>query len=355
MKPVRPVTVLIVDDSATVREAAAGILGRDPDVAVIGTAADGLEAAAMNAALAPDVILMDLVMPVMDGLAATRRIMAERPAPIVVHSSSVNRGEKFDAWSALAAGALAAIEKTDADVDPVRWEKELIRTVKAAARITPCRRAAGGENGRIAEAPAPFGTGPYNLLALGASTGGPGVIANLLRGLRRGFPLPVLLVIHIGGGTDASFADWLNGASDFRAAFAADGESVKKRRADRVFIAPPDRHMTLESMTIRLTDGPPVNYFRPSIDVLFSSIAENRRLHPIAVLLTGMGNDGARGLKAVKDAGGYTICQDEATSVIFGMARAAIELGGARAVLPDRQIARRINTLVNASQKGASV
>jgi two-component system chemotaxis response regulator CheB len=336
VKPVRPVTVLIVDDSATVREAAARILGRDPDVAVIGTAADGLEAAAMNAALAPDVILMDLVMPVMDGLAATRRIMAERPAPIVVHSSSVNRGEKFDAWSALAAGALAAIEKTDADVDPVR-------------------RAAAGENGRIAETPAPFGTGHYNLLALGASTGGPGVIANLLRGLRRGFPLPVLLVIHIGGGTDASFADWLNGASDFRAAFAADGESVKKRRADRVFIAPPDRHMTLESMTIRLTDGPPVNYFRPSIDVLFSSIAENRRLHPIAVLLTGMGNDGARGLKAVKDAGGYTICQDEATSVIFGMARAAIELGGARAVLPDRQIARRINTLVNASQKGASV
>jgi two-component system chemotaxis response regulator CheB len=307
----------------------------------VGEAENGRQAVDANEKLRPDVILMDLDMPVMNGPEAVEQIMGALACPIVILSSFANRGEKFKTWDAMLAGAVAGIEKTDVAKNPQRWEKELIRTVRAAARIKVKKR--GGtllekrEEKSVEERP-PDAAGSYNVVAIGGSTGSISVIAKIVRAFPADFKLPVLLVVHLADTQDDSFAQWLGGQCRLPAAYARGGEKLTGKRAG-VLIAPSHRHMVVTNGAIRLDASEPVNFCRPSVDVLFGSLARDKRMTPIGVLLTGIGRDGARGLKAIKNNGGYTICQDKTTSIVFGMPKAAIQMGGAHKVLPDYEIA----------------
>ncbi len=334
------IRVLIVDDSLTVRKRVRETLERSPELSVVGEAADGREAVAETRRLLPDVVVMDIVMPVMDGIEAVKRIMRSTPRPIVILSSSLNRGELYRIWDAMLEGAVARIEKTGAVREPARWEKELIRTVRAAARINPGRWEISGSTPVPAAAPET----DYNVVAFGASTGGPGVLARILLGFPADFALPVLLVIHSSDSGERSFAHWLRGHCPLAVVPAGGGERITEM-AGKVVVAPPGRHMVVRRGRIRLLDSPPVNFSRPSVDVLFDSLAQAVDMRPIGVLLTGIGEDGARGLKAIRETRGYTICQDESTSIVFGMPRVAIALGGADLVLPDFRIAEEIGSL----------
>lgn len=344
------IRVLVVDDSLTVRKEVGRILIQEPGIVIIGEAADGQEAVTAAQDLRPDVIVMDIVMPVMSGLEAVQHIMAAVPCPIVILSSFINRGERYKTWDAMVAGAVACIEKTDAEKNPLRWEKELVRTVQAAARIKVgilkhYRAPAGRDKEKIEDLPPLDTAGRYNVVAFGGSTGSIGVIGIVLRAFPADFELPVLLIIHLSDTQESTFAQWLDSRCRLRVAFASGDEKLVDQRA-KVLIAPPGRHMIVTDGIIRLVASEPVNFCRPSVDVLFDSLSRDSRAKPIGVLLTGIGRDGARGLKAIKEQRrGYTICQDEATSIVFGMPKAAIEMGGAHAVLPDHEIARKIMKL----------
>ncbi len=347
-KPKSEIRILVVDDSLTVRKRIIKILESAPEFTVVGEAGDGSEAIEQMKILRPSVILMDIVMPVMSGLAATEYIMSHQPTPIVIHSSSENRGEAYKIWDAMKAGALAKIEKTDAEKDPERWQKDLLLTLRAASRVRVAKRRKPALTGQAVENPLirPRGrAGDYNLIAIGASTGGPGVIVNILKNFPSHFSLPILLVIHIGTSANMAFAEWLNDNCRLDVSFATHGKSLDGLKG-HVIVAPPDRHMVLEDNRICLSDAPPVNFCKPSVDVFFQSIAKDVSKSPIAVLLTGMGKDGALGLKAIKDGGGHTICQDESSSVVFGMPKAAIDMGAADEVLPDGRIEERIMAVI---------
>jgi two-component system chemotaxis response regulator CheB len=180
---------------------------------------------------------------------------------------------------------------------------------------------------------------PYRLIAIGASTGGPSAVVDVLRGLPPSFPLPILLVIHIGKAFAAGLAEWFDGQSPLRVAYARDGEALPEPGAARVIMAPPDFHLVLSQGKLRLTKDGERHSCRPSVDVLFESLARELGNQGAACLLTGMGRDGAEGLLAIRRAGGLTLAQDEATSIVFGMPREAILLGAAERVLPLEQFA----------------
>ena len=188
------------------------------------------------------------------------------------------------------------------------------------------------------------GTGDYNIVAIGASTGGPGVIINILKDFPADFRLPILLVIHMPDSSGNTFAEWLNQNCSLNVRTASEGDLLNRANG-KVFVAPPGKHLIIKHNKIQFIDSPPVNFCRPSIDILFQSLAEDHGLRPIATLLTGMGQDGAIGLKDIRNNGGYTICQDETTSIIYGMPRVAEKMGAASIVLPDYQIAGKIISL----------
>lgn len=345
------IRVLLVDDSVTVRKQIARILSEEQGMAVAGEAANGRQAVDANKKLRPDVIIMDLDMPIMSGPEAVERIMTTLPCPIVILSSFLNRGEKFKTWNAMLAGAVARIEKTDAEKNPLLWEKELVRTVQAAARIKvgkSCMRlpAKGGEKS-IEKSP-PDNVCSYNVIAIGGSTGCLGVIVRIMDVIPAGFGLPILLVVHLADTQDSTFGQWLGSHCRLPVAFAGGGEKLTEKKA-HVLIAPPHRHMIVTDGVVRLDKSEPVNYCRPSVDVLFDSLSRDNHLKPIGVLLTGIGRDGACGLKTIKDQGGYTICQDEKTSTVFGMPGAAIQMDSACAVLPDYEIASKILELTGSN------
>jgi two-component system chemotaxis response regulator CheB len=335
-----PLRVLVVEDSLTVRQRLVEVLATDPEVVVVGQAGDGHRAVELCLQLQPDVITMDMMMPTMTGLAATERIMAHRPTPILIVSSSTNRGELFQMYQALAAGAVDVLEKPLGDDSDGAWETKFLSTLKLVARI----RVITHLRGRLgtpqpAPVPVPFAgpSRPFTLAAIGASTGGPAAIVEVLRALPADFALPVLLVLHIGAPFGASFADWLDGQVGLQVRFALDGQPLDGPPG-RVLMAPPEQHLTVQGGRLRLHAGPERHSCRPSVDVLYDSIARETGASAAACLLTGMGRDGAAGLLAIRQAGGFTIAQDEATSVVYGMPREAALLGAAERVLPLRQI-----------------
>ena len=342
------IRVLVVEDSLTVRKRIVEVLQSDPEVEVIAEAEDGRRCIELCQELKPDVITLDMVMPVMSGLAATEYIMAYFPTPIVIVSASMNRGDLFRTYEALAAGAIEVLEKPGDDERDGDWESRLIFTVKVASRvkvITHPRlrlaspRATARHAGTVAE-------GPIELIAIGASTGGPGAIVEILRGLPADLAVPILLVVHIDEAFGKSFAEWLDGQSSLRARLAVDGEPLPARG---LVMAPPDHHMILRDGRLMLTRDPARHSCRPSVDTLFDSLVP-QGAHVAACLLTGMGRDGAEGLLAIRRAGGVTIAQDEATSIVFGMPREAIALGAALHVLPLDRIAATLSTLAKASR-----
>jgi len=334
VSPSARLRVLVAEDSVTVRRRIVEVLRAEPDIDVVGEAADGGQAIELCARLNPDVMTLDMVMPVMSGLAATEHIMAWCPTPIVVVSSSFNRGEMFHAYDALAAGAIEVLEKPSgrAVLDDA-WERTLISTVRLASRINvvshPRARLRAAGRPRVAGA----GGTPAHLVAIGASTGGPAALVRILSALDRRFPLPILVVLHIGRPFGEGLADWLSGHTGLPVSQVKDGEPLPAPGEGRVLIAPPEAHLEVARGLLRLTSAPERHSCRPSIDVLFESIARTPCDGVVACLLTGMGRDGAAGLLALRRAGALTIAQDEASSVVYGMPKEAAEIGAAARVL----------------------
>jgi two-component system chemotaxis response regulator CheB len=332
------IRVLVVEDSLTVRKYLVNVLQSDPDLEVLAEAEDGKQATELCASLRPDAVSMDMMMPVMTGLEATEHIMAYCPTPILVVSASTNRGELFKTYDALSAGAVDVLEKPSGAETDQQWEQAYRRAIKMVSRIKVithprARLARRDVASREREIAAPRG-GPYRCVAIGASTGGPGAVAQILRGLPADFPLPILLVIHIGAPFGRAMAEWLDTLSPLRVTTAVAGQMLPPVGQARVVLAPPDRHLVLRGNRLWTTADPERHFCRPSVDVLFESLAHELRHAAIACLLTGMGADGAAGLLAIRRAGGFTLVQDEETSVVFGMPREAIALGAATSILP---------------------
>jgi two-component system chemotaxis response regulator CheB len=340
------IRVLITEDSPTMRILLKNILESDADLKVIGIAVNGEDGVRQALALKPDIITMDIHMPGMDGFEATRHIMEQRPTPIVIVSSSIARSEMMIAFNAMQAGALEVIEKPTAVTHPdfAVLRERLITTVKLMSEVKVIRRyrphalVRSQSDGRARPGR------PYALLAVGASTGGPAALNTFFKGLPPAFPLPVVVVQHMTIGFTAGLAAWLQLESRLPVKVADEGEYLQP---GTIYIAPDDTHIQVVNRgLIGLSKAPPVSHVRPSATVLFESVARVYGGEAIGVLLTGMGDDGARGLKAMCDRGAATIAQDEATSAVYGMPKMAVELAAANQVLPLPQIAGAVLALV---------
>lgn len=330
-----PISVVIVDDSPSVRAVLRRFLARAEEIRVLGEAADGVAALEAVERLKPDVLLLDLVMPRLDGFAVLERLARSGGPPTVVLTSRADRAEVRAAFEALTAGAVELVPKPE---DPDSWRQlsETLPGVLKAAAASATRPAAPV----APAAPAPRlepGAAPLRWLALGASTGGPAALRDLLAALPRPLPVPVLVVQHIARGFEAGLADWLGSTLGLDVRVAVEGERPAK---GAVRIAPGGAHLRLggdERLTLD-PETPPRRGHRPSVDVLFESVAAAAPRGAAAALLTGMGTDGAEGLLALRRAGAACFAQDEASSAVWGMPRAAIEAGGAEAVLSPRAI-----------------
>ena len=331
-----PVRVLVVEDSTVQRAHLVRLLEADRDIQVIGEAADAVEAVNLTAALQPDVVTLDLHIPGGGGQQAIEQIMGQTPTPILVLSARVTNVAAAPAVEALVAGALDAMPK------PTTWtqddESELRRRVRLLRGVTVLRhrrsrlpaRTVSGPASSAADAPASC------LVVIAASTGGPPALAQLLAGLA-GVRAPVLVVQHIHGEFVDGLAAWMRRVTPLEVRIATDGETA---RPGVVYIAPADTHLHVtHGFRLALHADPPATH-RPSADELFCSAAEHVGRSTIGVVLTGMGDDGVKGLLAIRNRGGLTIAQDEATSAVFGMPRAAQVAGAAVQVLPLGAIAK---------------
>jgi len=336
------IRVLVAEDSATMRELLVAVLTSDPELIVAGEAKNGLEAVEMARRLRPDVIVMDVRMPVMDGLEATKRIMVEVPTPIVIVSGSFDVREIEVSMHALRLGALSVLPKPPGPESPAFAEaaREFAATVKAMAQVKVVRRwperpgVPGPVAARVARAER------ARVVAITASTGGPAALSRLLSGLPGDLPVPVLVVQHMAPGFVAGFAGWLNSVSSLQVKVAEDGEPLGP---GGVYLAPDGCHLGVAGQAaIRLSAEAPIEGFRPSGTHLFRSVAASFGPSVLAVILTGMGEDGVAGLRAIKDAGGRVFAQDEASSVVFGMPGKAAEAGLADAVFPVEEMAARM-------------
>lgn len=328
--------LLVADDSPTARALLVAMLSSDPELEVVGQAADGLQAVEAATRLRPDLITMDIQMPNLDGIGATRRIMALAPAPIVI-VSSLDVREIGISLEALRAGALALFPKPPGPGSPEfeRQRADLIATVKAMARV-PLGRP------RPAPPPAPArvaGRAPARAVAVAASTGGPSALHRTLARLPGTFPVPILVVQHLAVGFAEGLARWLDGATALRVRVAQAGEPLLPAA---VYLAPDHRHLGVADGRAILSDAPPVEGFRPSGSFLFDSVAAAYGPAACGVILTGIGRDGVAGLRTLRGAGGLVLAQDEASSVVFGMPGAAVAEGLADEIVPLESLADRL-------------
>ncbi|NMO53572.1 chemotaxis-specific protein-glutamate methyltransferase CheB [Actinoplanes sp. TBRC 11911] len=342
------IRVLLVEDSPTMRHHLRESLAADPELQVVGEAADGAQAVDLVRRLRPDVVTMDMMLPTMSGMVATEHIMAEHPTPILVVSSA-DRQELFTTYNALAAGAVDVLEKPRGDASDADWGLRLRSAVRLVSRIRVITHPRARLDGRgrppaSAEPVAEPRVGDLlRVIALGASTGGPGALTELLRALPAVFHPPVLCVQHIAASEPfaVAFSDWLAGQTGRDVSYAREGTPVGAL-GGRVILAPPDRHLTVRDGVLRLSDAPPRHSCRPSVDVLFESIAAEFGPSAAGCLLTGMGRDGAEGLLRMRGRGAITFAQDEASCVVYGMPREAALLDAAAYVLPPARIAARL-------------
>ncbi len=343
------IKVYVVDDSAVVRQTLMHLLQGDPEIELMGSAPNPLIAGPVIRKTRPDVLLLDIEMPGMDGLTFLRQIMAEVPIPTVICSTLTEKGSTM-ALDALAAGAVAVVAKPRLGLKQFLEDsrRELLQTLKTAARSRPRAASAPAASARaVAPARAPA-AGLHALsmnkpVVLGSSTGGTQAIESVLLALPGDSP-GIAIVQHMPEKFTAMYAQRLDGVCAMNVREARDGDRLER---GVVLIAPGGRHMQLRKAGGQyfavVVDGPPVNRHKPSVDVLFRSAAECAGRDALAIILTGMGDDGARGMKALHDRGARTIAQNEETCVVFGMPREAIALGGIDEVMPIQHVARAIS------------
>ena len=338
------IRVVVAEDSRTARDLLVAILEADPGLSVVGQAANGAEAVALAERLRPDLVTMDIHMPVMDGFEATREIMNRAPTPILIVSSVANRDDVELSLQATRLGALMVLPKPEGPGSE-RFERdaaELVAMARAMAGVKvirrwadPAPRAAGGALS------APWRPRvPPRVVAIASSTGGPAALQQVLGELPASFPWPVLVVQHIAHGFTEPLARWLDGACALRVKVAQAGEPLL---AGTVYLAPDDRHLGANADGTALLSGmAPVKGFRPSGTFLFESVAREFGGAAVAVILTGMGNDGVDGLRRLHGAGAHVVAQDEGSSVVYGMPREAVLAGVASEVLPLDRIGARL-------------
>lgn len=341
------IRVVLVDDSPSVRAVLRRFFAKTSDIQVVGEAEDGAQALRAVLDFQPQVVVMDLQMPVMDGYSAIEQIMAVRPTPIVVLSSRANRNQMQTAFEAMRRGALEVLPKPE---DTPSWQhlaESLPGTVRAIieaqAQPRPKRPRGGAEPEARQTGPTPVFSATQELrwVAIGASTGGPAALREFLEEVPADAPVGFVVVQHIASGFELGLADWLNKEFPFDVRLARDGEILRK---GALRLAPGGSHLRLEAGgVLRLdTQSPPRRGHRPSVDDLFFSCAESCPREVAGVILTGMGSDGVDGLLALRKAGGLTMAQDEASSIVFGMPRVALERGAADIALPPRALAHAL-------------
>jgi two-component system, chemotaxis family, protein-glutamate methylesterase/glutaminase len=332
------IRVLVVDDSALMRKLIPAILARDPSIEVVGTAMDGAFALKKIEELRPDVVTLDLEMPRMDGMETLRLIMRRAPLPVILFSTHSKEG----AYSTLKALALGAVDFIAKPTDAAAGHLETIAD-QLIEKIKVAKRAAGRRlpPATVAIDPPDQKKGarstlpPSRIIAIGTSTGGPNALQFVLSQIPADFPCSILVVQHMPEGFTEMFAKRLDECSALDVSEAKSGDLLI---SGRVLICPGNRHMMVRRMPrgdmAVLSDGPPVNGHRPSVDVLFHSVAQEFALSAVGVIMTGMAEDGAEGLGAIKAAGGMTIAQSEDTCVVSGMPRAAIQKGHVNKIIP---------------------
>ena len=359
--PTLPVRVLIVDDSAAMRQLLTQILASDPGIEVIGTAPDPYFARDKIRELKPDVVTLDVEMPRMDGLTFLEKLMRAHPLPVVMVSTLTQKScditlkalelgavdffakPTLDTLHGVAGGAQIIIEKVKAA------SRARVQPRSTAASVTPLERPAAP----AMRATAAFGM-THKIIAIGASTGGTEAIRSVLTELPADTP-GIVVVQHMPPGFTASFARRLDGLCQIQVREAQDGDRVLPGHA---LIAPGSLHLAIvrsgAEYVCRVFTAPPVNHHRPSVDVLFDSVAEHAGKNAVAAILTGMGDDGARGMRRLRDAGARTIAQDEATCVVYGMPKEAVAHGGVEATVPLNRIARELRSLVSIAPSKAA-
>ena len=351
----QPVQVFVIDDSAVVRQTVAHLLSGSTEVALMGSAPNPLIALNTLKTIKPDVLLLDIEMPGMDGLTFLRQIMVDRPIPTVICSTLSTEGSKI-ALDALAAGAVAIVAKPKLGLKQFLEEsrRELIQTLKSAARANPrlirSSGLAGGQANRgvsSGQQARDTGTAVHAFavnkpVVIGSSTGGTQALELILTQLPADAP-GIAITQHMPEKFTAMYAERLNGLCAIRVREARDGDRLERGLA---LIAPGGKHMQLRKAAgqyfVAVMDGPPVNRHKPSVDVLFRSAAECAGRDILGIILTGMGDDGARGMKLLHDGGARTLAQNEATCVVFGMPKEAIKLNAVDEVLPLESMSRAI-------------
>jgi two-component system chemotaxis response regulator CheB len=342
------IKVLVVDDSFLIRKIVLDILKDDPDIKVVGTANNGKAAIIMNDELEPDVITLDIEMPLLDGLSALKQIMSSNPKPVIMMSALTQHGAEAT-FEALELGAVDFIPKKSNNVTLSLEELGtlLITKIKSAAKlvlnlnkfeyVADLTKSAKNEEKLIA------GEVSDKIVAIGTSTGGPSALIKIFNKFPKKFPSPVLVVQHMPEGFTTAFSGKLNSISNLEVKEAEDGDEIFPGHG---YIAPGHSHMCLQKkgdiFSLKVFKGNKVSGHMPSIDVLFESVAEYLGSKSVGVIMTGMGRDGAEGLMKIKSKGGYTIAQNEQTSVVYGMNRVAVEIGAVDEIVPLAGIAEKI-------------
>lgn len=324
------IRILTADDSVLVRAVLRDALNACIDMAVVGEASNGIEAVSLNEALKPDIIIMDILMPVMGGLEATETIMARSPVPILILSSTMDEKDVKLAFTAIKKGALDVMGKPSISGSASESEfiTKLIDKIRLLSRIKVIHHIQRSREQRL---PPRVKNSSRSILAIGASTGGPKAVMSIVKTLPQDFSGAVFIVQHISSGFARGFAQWLDLESQIPVRLAETGDPPTIGTA---LVAPTDCQMILENGAVKIVDAPAVNSCRPSIDVFFESLAPSRGEDTVGLLLTGMGRDGAQGLLQLKQNGAFTIVQNEQSCAVFGMPKAAISLNAADEVLP---------------------